>query len=503
MNINKLIEKLPLASTQEVNERIKHLSSESEPKKEFLYSCWKEFEKSEERKWMIIGKRYYENENDIFDRKRTFIGRQGEECEAYNLSNVKLSHPLYKKMVNQKVNYSSDTFSFISDDSEFLNLLNEYFDKSLRKKINHLARVAISRGLACLHPYYNVEGKLKWKTIYPEDICPFWEDDDHTELDAAMLSTIIKEYEPDGSVREVRKVSFWTRLGVWYYVEDEKGKGLVEDPEFPFENAPYSHLIAINADKNEAGDLIDVHLNFNTGVPFLFLRYNQEEIPLIKDVKSLIDDYDVTTSDWSNLLRDIPNAIKVIKGYGLMDPGEFNRNLSIFRLMILDDPDSDIEVLETPIDVEGYKGHLTSLRKDIYEAGQAVDTQEANIGNASGQALQFRYADLDIDAHNFNEQMTEFIEQMVVYIKNDILLKTGVDYTDTKFDIVFKTNILIRESDKILDVVNSMGVLSRESCIEHHPWVKNKNVEMERIDKELKESLEQANYMETIETNGE
>ena len=171
--------------------------------------------------------------------------------------------------------------------------------------------------------------------------------------------------------------------------------------------------------------------------------------------------------------------------------------------MIFEDPDADIEVLETPIDVEGYKGHLTSLRKDIYEAGQAVDTQEANIGNASGQALQFRYADLDIDAHNFNEQMSEFIDQMVVYVKNDILLKTGVDYTDTKFEVVFKTNILIRESDKIEDVINSMGVLSRESCVENHPWTKNKEIEMERIDRELQEAIEQANFMEVIQTNGE
>lgn len=503
MNINKLIEKLPLASTQEVNERIKHLSSESKPTKDFLYACWKQFENSPERDWMLIGKRYYENENDIFNRKRTFIGRQGEECIAYNMSNVKLSHPLYKKMVNQKVNYSSDTFSFTSEDPEFLKLLNTYFDKSLRKKLNHLARIAISRGLACLHPYYNVQGELRWKTIYPEDICPFWEDDDHSELQAAMLSTIIQQYEKDGTIDHIRKVSFWTREGVWYYVEDKDGNELVEDPDFPEENAPYGHVIAINADKNESGDLIDVHLNFDSGVPFLFLRYNQEEIPLIKDVKPLIDDYDITTSDWSNLLRDIPNAIKVIKGYGIVDPGEFNRNLSLFRMMIFEDPDADIEVLETPIDVEGYKGHLTSLRKDIYEAGQAVDTQEANIGNASGQALQFRYADLDIDAHNFNEQMSEFIDQMVVYVKNDILLKTGVDYTDTKFEVVFKTNILIRESDKIEDVVNSMGVLSRESCVENHPWTKNKDIEMERIDRELQEAIEQANFMEVIQTNGE
>ena len=107
----------------------------------------------------------------------------------------------------------------------------------------------------------------------------------------------------------------------------------------------------------------------------------------------MIDDYDPTTSDTSNNLQDIPNSIKVAKNYDGTDKGEFTQNLAIFRTAFVSG-DGDMKVIETNMDVAAIDSHLNRLRKDIYEAGNGVDTQEVSLGNASGVALKFRYATL-------------------------------------------------------------------------------------------------------------
>ena len=62
-------------------------------------------------------------------------------------------------------------------------------------------------------------------------------------------------------------------------------------------------------------------------VPFIAFKYNADEMSLLKLVKSLIDDYDLNTSDTSNNLQDIPDSIKVVKNYDGTDKGEFTQNL--------------------------------------------------------------------------------------------------------------------------------------------------------------------------------
>ena len=38
-------------------------------------------------------------------------------------------------------------------------------------------------------------------------------------------------------------------------------------------------------------------------IPFICFKYNDEELPLIKYIKQLVDDYDINTSDLSNQLK--------------------------------------------------------------------------------------------------------------------------------------------------------------------------------------------------------
>ena len=43
--------------------------------------------------------------------------------------------------------------------------------------------------------------------------------------------------------------------------------------------------------------------------------------------------------------------------------------------------------------LEGAELHLNRLRKDIYEDGSGVDTQQDEMRDISGEALKFKYID--------------------------------------------------------------------------------------------------------------
>ncbi|MCR8983435.1 phage portal protein, partial [Brevibacillus laterosporus] len=66
-------------------------------------------------------------------------------------------------------------------------------------------------------------------------------------------------------------------------------------------------------------------------VPFICFKYNDEEIPLIKFIQSLIYDYDYRKSDNANNLEDMPNSIYVLRDYDGTNLGEFRHNLAAYR----------------------------------------------------------------------------------------------------------------------------------------------------------------------------
>src|SRR5690606_38115542 len=116
------------------------------------------------------------------------------------------------------------------------------------------------------------------------------------ELDA--LNRVYEVETFDGPTKKiVTKVEFWSRDGVQRYVLDS---GILYPDVEAGEYAP--HVTLVQSDGSVQG------YNWQK-VPFVCFKYNDEEQPLVKFVKSLVDDYDKHTSDNSNNLEDLPNSI--------------------------------------------------------------------------------------------------------------------------------------------------------------------------------------------------
>ena len=215
----------------------------------------------------------------------------------------------------------------------------------------------------------------------------------------------------------------------------------------------------------------------------------------MKKSTPIFDDYDTNTSDTSNNLQDVPNSIKVVRNYDGTDKGEFMQNLAIYRTAFVSD-DGDLSALNTPLDTSAIDSHLNRLKRDLYEAGNGVDTQDDNLGNASGVALRFRYSGLDMDVDNMSNEFSASMEELVWFIKVDLAAKGLGDYMDTDFNIVFNTDMIVNETETIQNAKASVGIISDETIIANHPWVIDAQAEVEKMQKQKEQALQELMTMQ-------
>lgn len=440
---------------------------------EILLSEILDWEINPKRQQMLIGQRYYENRNDILKRRRMVIGEGGSLWEDTNLANTKIPHAFAKKLVDQKCQYLLGNPMAIRSTCEELNsIVNEIFDKQMLKRLGNICKESINKGIAWLQVYINGEGKLDFMKIPSEEVIPLWQDGERRVLDGVIRIYTVLEYigkEPTKAV----KVEYWTADGVRYYrlEKDDSRK-----------NKPNYSLVP---DVDMKQKFVDLKLkkdepfpHFMNGkkpgywgkVPFVAFRYNEEELPLITFIKGLIDDYDLLKSDDSNTILDNPNSVLVIKNYDGTDLGEFRRNLAAYRAVKVSD-NGGLENLCTEINTVSINEHLAMVRKDLFEMGGGVDTQNNHTGNTSGEYLKYLYADLDLDCNGIEREFQSSLENLLYFICKYYQILTEVDYSVERVDFLFNRDIIINETEAINNCVNSIGILSNETIVANHPWV--------------------------------
>lgn len=105
-----------------------------------------------------------------------------------------------------------------------------------------------------------------------------------------------------------------------------------------------------------------------------------------------------------------------------------------------------------------------------------------------------------MDCTDWGSEVKFSLMQLFWFIQQDILSKTGVDFTGCKYDIVFNTDVIINESETITNCMNSVGIISAKTIAANHPWTLDEQKELEDMRQEEEEQLEiQADY--TLGTN--
>lgn len=491
--------------TELINRQIADDSPTGKQQIEFIQAMITEFEDSAPYKFMSVAQRYYENDTDIRDKKRTVIAKDMENNavlkESKVLANNQLSHNFMKKLTRQKIGYMlGKPFTLTAvraDDAvakEFFRNAETYLDMNFYKFIKNVARDSIVKGLGWVQVYYNEAGYLKLRRCPPEEIIPLWADADHTILDAVIRKYKVEQYT-GGNKKTITYVEYHTHEGVYYYVYDDTGH-LVLDPDVSVNPGSHFYLKPEDAEETEP-----VGVNW-AQIPFIPFKYDPDEQSLLSRIKSLVDDYDKKTSGISDAIDDHPNSVTVVKNYDGASKEEFVQNKNEYRTIFVQG-DGDAKAMETPLNVSDLDKHIERLRQDIYEFGQGVNTADKDIRDTSGVALRFIYADLDMDCVDWGGEVKWSLMKILWFIQQDMISKIGVDYTDVKYDIVFNTDVIINETETVTNCMNSVGLVSGKTIATNHPWTLDADKEMEDIKKETEQTYElEAEYGTNTATGG-
>lgn len=429
---------------------------------EFINTQLEEWKMSKKHGDMLEAESYFRNRSSV----------QGKTKSMKYSSNVKIEHPILRKLIDQKTNYLlSNSWAITSDNEKYSALLNEIFDDTARQTIKNWGRETIKKGIGWVQIYF-ADNKLRLKKLKSEQIIPCWLDEEHTRLDG-----IIKFYPQtiyEGRLKkQILKVEFWSKNGVEYFV---KRDGIMT----------YDSLAEYDTTHFKINGV-----GFNWAVPpFICIKYNEEEIPLLYYIKELIDDINWQESITADVLRDIVNFIYVIKNYEGADLDEFIKELRKSKAIKVSG-DGGVDKLQADLNIEAVMKLLDKHRKDIYDYARSVDTQDPNLGNASGLALKFRYSDLDMDMNDLEAEIQFAFEKLKPFIDDYLLIMQKGDYKNENFEISFKRDVMINEVEIIDNVVKSQGQISDRTRLARHPWVEDIDKELELLEAEKQKSMEE------------
>jgi SPP1 family phage portal protein len=422
---------------------------------QFLIAQTESWQCSEKRLEQIAGVKYFKGQHDILHRERTAVDGNGFERVVKYLPNNRIVNNVFEKIVEQKTNYLLGK-PFVIESAE-AEEINKIFDADFMNKLKTAYKNALISGVGWMYYYYGESGKIEFVNLKPENVLPFWSDEEHTELDL-----LLRKYEVECCEGKNKKM---LQMYEVYYKDKietyESNDGRLELKD----RNPY----VTNGEQAYTWGQI----------PIIAIRHNSDEIPLIRGLKSLQDALNLAFSDLQNNLQEnAHNTSLVIKGYENTDLAEFRKNFAAYGVMLVGE-NGGVDLLKTDFNAENYKTTVEMLRNAMVEAGKGFDCKFDKLGGTPNEMnLQSMYSDIDLDANGAEAEIRSALLRFL----------QSLGYKTDDIDIIFNRDMLMNEGDVINNIRASVGILSQETLREQHPWTKNLKLETERVNAEARQA---------------
>jgi SPP1 family phage portal protein len=440
---------------------------------------------SQARENQLLGEAYYRVNGEGVEILK-------KEQKLPKRSNIKRVHPYIRELVDQKVGYLlSNAPEVATENAQYKAVLDAIMDKRFMRLLMRTVKDIEKCGMAYWQPYFNSESELAFKRLKPWEVKPLWLDDDHEKLGG-----FIRVWEREEYVSRQKKTVRYVTYGddkCFRHYRYEEGSSRFE----PIGTEPHFSLVT-----QKDGKLVRTPYQWGR-VPLVYWKANDEEQGIVELLKSLVDDYDNQASKNSDLLADIAQLVWVIKGYGGQDLGSFMGDLRKYMAMKVDpDGGGGVDTIKTEPDTSAVAELLTRTRQNVYQFGRGVDTQNEDLGNASGQAIRFRYGNLDLDSSIIESELQASFEIVEWFIQRALLLTGKGDFTSEDAQITFHRDTIINEKE-IVDVCSaSKGIISDQTIMEHHPWAAED--EADRLTKQEEEAMKRAEeYQDAFQPKGQ
>lgn len=440
---------------------------------------------SDQRKKMLLGERYYLGKHDILSRERTVINESGGKDVVHNLPNNRLVDNQYKKLVDQKTNYAlGKPITVATSDGTYLDALSNIFDKRMAMRIRRMSKCAVNFGIGWMHPYVDEAGEFNTAIFPSYEICPVWTDASHTTLSGAMRFYPEDVFD-NGSIRTIERVEVYTRHGIDRYVR--LGGSLIPD-----KTTPHTDYLVVNGQP----------ANWDK-VPLIPFRYNEDETPLIQNVKCLQDSLNQVLSDFQNNMEEDPrNTILIIKNYDGTDLGTFRRNLATYgavKVQTVDGVQGGIDTLKVDVNAQNYQAILMQLKRAIMENGRGFDAKEERMdGDPNQMNIESMYTDIDLDIDTMESEFQAGLGELKWFIDTYLAANGKGDFSDTKVEFVFNRDIFINEDATIDACVKSVGIISKQTILSRHPWVSDVQRELSLLEEDKQQEMDEMEQFNEI-----
>lgn len=422
---------------------------------------------------MLVGVDYYNNDTHIKGRQIWYY-EDGQKKVDTGATNHRVSHDWHKLLVDQKVAYLLGRPPVISaEDEQFAEQLNVLLDETWDDRLQELAKNASNKGVEWLMPFIDAAGNFRYIIIPAEQCIPVYETDYEEEL-VAML-----RYYPAVVGGETKtRAEWWTAEGVSTYIETEAGVYALESEDGHF---------FLNGTPMGWGR-----------VPFVEFANNEERFADLKYYKELIDVYDLVISDLANDLTDIQKLIFVLKGYGGQSLTEFVRNLRYYRAIQVDpEAGAGVETLSVDPAITAIDSFLNRVEENIFIHGQGVNVKTDTFGSApSGIALKFLYSLLDLKSNVMARRFSVAIKKFCWFAAQYLDLKGVGTFNSRSVKITYNKSLLINDLELSQIAESSMGIISQETIVAHHPWVEDAQAELTRLQSEQESKVDLSRYLQ-------
>ena len=455
---------------------------------------------------MKDGSNYFKNDSDILKRK-IYYWLDERKVQDVMATNQKMNHAFHRVITEQKVSYVVGNPIAVSakepaDEAyaeAFVDTMGKKFDDTMSKWV----KGSTNKGVEWLHFYINGEGKFSYTIIDAKECIPVYDSAYQNELKEMIRYYPITEIDDRGNRIVKKKVEWYRKDDVTFYIEQKNPKGEVEFildiTEIANGGNPRPHWIKWNTNAETATE------RGSWGrVPFVGLPNNDEWVGDLRFYKNLVDDYDLNQSIASNDLIDIQKLIWVLKNYEGTSLAQFTENLRKFKAINVGD-DGGAETVSADLPTEAHKQHQDRTEDNIFVFGMAVNMKADKFGNSpSGIALKFMYALLDLKANVIIRKLDlalDDVSYFVAFYLKEIEKEGAGDYDFEGLEYTFNKNIPINEAEKIQNLKNSVGLISDETIIAEHPYVDDPALEMEKLEKKREE--QRAFMAEQFDNNDE
>ena len=294
---------------------------------------------------------------------------------------------------------------------------------------------------------------------------PAWSDIDHTELDAMVRDYVVKEYVNQEG-KDVRKVEYWDKQIFEKFIDYSMGEGngdLVEDVEDTVE-------------LGENVSVINTHMRTASGegiswnkVPFVALKGNEDELPLLNECKTDIDSYDMLKSKSIDSLLDDIDAVLVVEDIS-PEMGEMARARQILqnsRIMSVD-KGGNAHFEKVDANITAIKEELEIIKKNIQDNTNTVDLTSIQFGNnPSGKAMRGFYETLNEWSNGFEAEFRTMMDNLKYFFDMWLSFKGGYGSFEELQKIpvtwTFDRDLMIDEDSIIENLSKMQGELSQQT----------------------------------------